>query len=110
MGEIFTLQVAEPYLNAGRTITTDNWFTSESLLKKLWNSNTFLVGTVRMKKFIPPVMFKLDKRRQEKTSIFLFSNNMMLASFKPKNEKTIALLAYPPNIPTQPLGISTNRR
>lgn len=70
--EYFTLYVAEPYLDAGRTVTTDNWFTSKNLPKKLWDRNTFLVGTIRKKPFIPPVMFKLDKRRKERTSIFLF--------------------------------------
>lgn len=93
VGEFYTLAVTEPYLGAGRTVTADNWFTSKDLLQQLWQRNTFLVGTCRKKPFIPKVMYKLERKRKPNTSIFLFSRNMMLTSFKAKMNKIVVMLS-----------------
>ena len=40
------MQLSEPYLNAGRTLVTDNFYTSIELANKLLDAHTHLVGTV----------------------------------------------------------------
>ncbi|XP_025407472.1 piggyBac transposable element-derived protein 2-like [Sipha flava] len=41
------LKLMEPYLNFGRTLYTDNWYSSVKLAEKLNQENTHLVGTLR---------------------------------------------------------------
>ena len=41
------LNLSQPYLNNGRTLVTDNFYTSVELANKLLQSRTHLVGTVR---------------------------------------------------------------
>lgn len=44
-----TMTLMEPYLDAERNFTMDNWFTSLPLLKELYTRNTTMVGTMRKK-------------------------------------------------------------
>lgn len=50
LGEFVTLKLAEPYLQRGRNITTDNVFTSIPLAEKLLAKKATLVGTIRSNK------------------------------------------------------------
>jgi hypothetical protein len=46
-----------PYLNKGRNVTTDNFFTSGSLAGKLKAKDTSIVGTIsRTRREIPAVL------------------------------------------------------
>ena len=47
LDEFVTLTLAEPYLERGRNITTDNFFTSIPLAQKLLARKTTLVGPVK---------------------------------------------------------------
>lgn len=47
LSEFVVTKLAEPYLGCGRNITTDNFFTSISLAKKLHAKKITLVGTIR---------------------------------------------------------------
>jgi Transposase IS4 len=42
------LRLSQPYLNAGRTLVTDNYFTSIELANKLLDMQSHLVGTLRV--------------------------------------------------------------
>jgi len=51
------MTLCEPYLNAGRTICTDNYYTSVPLARKLLQSETHLIGTLRAnRKYLPADM------------------------------------------------------
>lgn len=41
------MKPAEPFLNFGRTIVVDNWYTSIKLAEKLGRHNTYLIETSR---------------------------------------------------------------
>lgn len=41
------MEITNEYLNFGRTIYTDNWYTSVNLAYKLLEQNTYLDGTRR---------------------------------------------------------------
>ena len=48
------MKMCEPYLNAGRTVCTDNYYTSIPLARKLLQSETHLIGTLRAnRKYLP---------------------------------------------------------
>jgi len=58
------MDLAEDVSNAGRTVVTDNWYTSIHLAMRLIDSDTPLVGTVRKKQCGLPkavVLKKLEK-------------------------------------------------
>lgn len=41
------MRLSEPLLNCGRTLVTDNWYTSVDLAKQLLDKQTHLIGTLR---------------------------------------------------------------
>ena len=88
-----TMNLAQPFLDTGRNITMDNWFTSLPLAKDLFAKNTTVVGTIRKKPYIPSVMLGNDKNRPVNTSSFLFDQNTSLVSYKVKKNKTVMLLS-----------------
>ncbi|CEF59944.1 Hypothetical protein SRAE_X000168650 [Strongyloides ratti] len=50
LSEYVVMKLLKPYTMTGRTVTTDNFFTSYSLVLKLKSRNTSLVGTIRSNK------------------------------------------------------------
>lgn len=48
--ERIVLYLLDDLLNQGRTLITDNWYTSLQLAEKMLDSNTHLVGTIRKKR------------------------------------------------------------
>ncbi|KAJ8929353.1 hypothetical protein NQ314_017972 [Rhamnusium bicolor] len=54
------MSLCEPILDQGRTICTDNWYTSLQLAERLLDRNTYLVGTMRSnRKDIPQEVAKV---------------------------------------------------
>lgn len=47
VGINIVLELAEPFLNFGRTMIVDNWYTSIELTEKLGMHNTYLIETLR---------------------------------------------------------------
>ncbi|KAE9526178.1 hypothetical protein AGLY_013809 [Aphis glycines] len=47
VGSNIVMELAEPYLDNGRTIFVDNWYSSVELAELLQSRNTYLVGTLR---------------------------------------------------------------
>ncbi|CAH1980584.1 unnamed protein product [Acanthoscelides obtectus] len=41
------MSLFEPILDSGRTLVTDNWYTSVDLAKRLMDRQTYLIGTLR---------------------------------------------------------------
>ena len=55
--ESVVMQLMSPYLNKGRNVTTDNFFTSASLARTLKANDTSIVGTIsRTRREIPAVL------------------------------------------------------
>lgn len=80
--------------NTGRNITCDNLFTSVPLAESLLQKRLTLVGTMRKNKGeIPPLFVAKDKTRPVPSSIFGFSSNATLVSYKPKPAKIVVLLS-----------------
>jgi hypothetical protein len=58
----------------GRNVTTDNFFTSVDLANQLKNKTLTLFGTIKQNKIEIPQEFKPARQRDEKSSIFGFTN------------------------------------
>jgi hypothetical protein len=55
LSEIVVLRLVEPYLQKGRNVTTDNFFTSLKLAKQLKERKTSIVGTMnKQRRELPP--------------------------------------------------------
>ena len=86
-------RLVHPRINTGRTITTDNYFTSAELAEDLLGVQTTLVGTIRQnKKEIPPEL-QPDTHRPEQSSIFCFDRQLTLVSYVPKKAYAVILLS-----------------
>ncbi|XP_025418685.1 piggyBac transposable element-derived protein 4-like [Sipha flava] len=59
------LELSNPFLNSGRTIVTDNFYTSLPLANKLLENNTHLIGTLRSNRIRIPEIFKTKLRPGE---------------------------------------------
>lgn len=94
LSEFVVTKLAEPYLGCGRNITTDNFFTSISLAKKLLAKKTTLVGTIRAnRKELPKIAkAKKDKMTQFSTKLYR-SENCTLTIYKSKPNKKVLLLS-----------------
>lgn len=59
------MELCKPILRVGRTVCTDNWYTSVNLAKKLLDQQTHLVGTMRKnKKHVPKDITQATKMKK----------------------------------------------
>ncbi|KAL4103566.1 hypothetical protein QTP88_018927 [Uroleucon formosanum] len=71
--ETIVSDLCENYLNEGRTIVTDNFYTSVPLAEKMLSKNTHLVGTLRKnRRFLPKTVIG---KKIKKGEIFGLENN-----------------------------------
>jgi len=59
------LELSNPFLNAGRTIVTDNFYTSLPLANELLENNTHLIGILRSNRIRLSEIFKAKLRPGE---------------------------------------------
>ncbi|XP_041654135.1 uncharacterized protein LOC121516789, partial [Cheilinus undulatus] len=92
LGESVVLRLLEPYVGKGRSVTTDNFFTSLNMAKTLQHKHTSLVGTCnRSRRELPPAVQQQQKE--------LFSTKVLkhdratLTVYQGKPRKNVALLS-----------------
>lgn len=66
------LMLLEDCTDTGRTVTTDNWFTSLPLTNALREVGMNIVDTIKKKPYIPTIMNEVSKTRKTRTTAFLF--------------------------------------
>ena len=89
-------RLSAPYINKGRTITMDNFFTSCKLAEQMLQKKTTIIGTIRSNKPDLPKQFtnKTEiKKRDANSSKFCFDNHLTLISYVPKRNKNVLLLS-----------------
>lgn len=86
------LKLSEPYLNKGRNVTTDNFFTTNELAKKLKTRKTSMVGTVnRIRREIPQEIKKM-KAELYATSVLENDGNLLVV-YQGKRSKNVLVLS-----------------
>lgn len=103
--EAVIMQLVDPFLDNGRNITADNFFSSDRLVQRLWIRKTTFVGTLRSNsRSAPREALSIVNRSRGDTKIF-YSENMCLVSYWDKGQKPVLLLdsfnrhCSPPNDP-----------
>ena len=91
-GEVVTV-LAHPWLEKGRNITTDNYFTDHELAEQLYEKKTTLVGTVRRNRKFVPKKFREKKHLKLHHSLFGFQKNKMLMSYQGKKKQNVILMS-----------------
>lgn len=92
--EFVVMKLVEPYTMNGRTVTTDNFFTSISLALKLKSQKTSLVETLRTNKRELPKSCKLKKDGMARFSSLLYeSKGCTLTVYKSKPCKKVLVLS-----------------
>ena len=91
-GEAVVKQLIDPFLDNGRNVTLDNFFTSVHLADDLRARNTTLVGTVRRNNRSVPSVANDVTGRTKGDSRYYFSDSKMLCSFWDKGNKPVLLL------------------
>ena len=92
-GQRVVKDLAQHILGAGRNITVDNFFTDLKLAEELLAYKTTVVGTMRKSKTDILMSVMPDRKREEKSSIFGFTDSATIVSFVPKKGKSVVLLS-----------------
>jgi len=92
-GQELVKRLTQPWHRSGRNVTCDNFFTSTSLAEELLAVNTTVVGTMRSNKREIPAEMQKSRRREVKSSLFGFNDQLTLVSYVPKKNKAVILLS-----------------
>ena len=79
-------------LVVGRTVCTDNFFTSLSLLRELRARHLGLIGTMRMNRREIPSEF-CERRSVPGTSLFGFNEEATIVSYSAKQNRRVVLIS-----------------
>lgn len=91
LSETIVTSLCENYLNEGRTIVTDNFYTSVPLAETLLRQNTHLVGTLRKnRRFLPKTVIE---KKLKKGEIIGLENDSGIVVSKFKDKRDIHLLS-----------------
>jgi hypothetical protein len=82
----------KPFLNNGRHVTADNWFSSIKLTDRLLKNGSTYIGTVRKNKRGLPEFLKSTTERHHGDSEFAHNEAMLLVSFWDKGTSPVLLV------------------
>ncbi|KAK7881439.1 hypothetical protein WMY93_029848 [Mugilogobius chulae] len=91
LGESVVLKLVEPFMDKGRNVTVDNFFTSLSLANSLLRRNTSLVGTMNAaRRELPP---SAHQRAELFSSKVLKHGRTTLTIYQGKAKKNVCILS-----------------
>ncbi|XP_032402522.1 uncharacterized protein LOC116708688 [Xiphophorus hellerii] len=92
LSETVVMRLMEPFMDKGRTVTTDNFFTSLSLAQRLLSRKTTILGTVNERsREIPQSARQMD--RTEFTTQVFSTTGATLTVYAPKRKKAVYVLS-----------------
>ena len=92
VAENVVMKLMEPFMDKGRNVTTDNFFTSLSLAKRLLSRKTTLLGTVNKCRQEIPLSTRQMHRDLFTTQVFS-TTGATLTVYTPKRKKTVYVLS-----------------
>ena len=92
LADFVIMKLMDPYLNKGRNITCDNYFTSKILAEQLGGKKTSIIGTVDKKRREIPADVKKAKETLYDTCA-LKNGNMTLTVYQGKRKENVVILS-----------------
>ncbi|XP_027864911.1 uncharacterized protein LOC114139283 [Xiphophorus couchianus] len=92
LSETVVMRLMEPFMDKGRTVTTDNFFTSLSLAQRLLSRKTTILGTVNKRHREIPQSAKRKDRTEFTTQVFS-TTGATLTVYVPKRKKAVYILS-----------------
>lgn len=86
ISEKVVMELLQPYLNCGRTLYVDNWYSSVTLAQKLLDSNTYIVGTLRKKRKLNPPDVVTKKLKKGEKIARKNGNGVVVLKWKDKRD------------------------
>ncbi len=86
-------RLVAPWINSGRNVTMDNFFTSAELAEDMLGVKTTIVGTIRATRREVPGELAKNRQRDQYSSLFCFDRQLSLVSYVPKKGKAVVLLS-----------------
>jgi len=86
VGSKIVLELSEPYLDCGRTLYVDNWYTSIELAESLNDRQTHLVGTLRANRKSNPKDVTEKKLKRGEVISMRSSSNVLVLKWKDKRD------------------------
>ncbi|XP_046706113.1 uncharacterized protein LOC124386364 [Silurus meridionalis] len=93
LAENVVMNLMGPFLDDGRNVMTDDFFTSLSLLHRLLQRKTTLLGTVNKVRRELPQLAKNTAQREVFSTSVLRSGSVSLTIYAPKKNKTVCVLS-----------------
>lgn len=86
VGTNIVMELAEPFLNFGRIMIVDNWYTSIELAEKLGEHNTYLIGTLKSNRKSNPTEMIKNKLKKGEVCLLRSNTNVMILKWRDKRE------------------------
>ena len=88
VADYVVMRLMDPYLNKGRNVTTDNYFTSVNLAKQLKKKGTSIIGTMNKIRREMPATVRTMKDNLYSTKLYK-SGDMTLTVYQGKRKKML---------------------
>lgn len=85
--------LVRPFQRSGRNVTADRFYSSVDLCEELLAQGLTYVGTVMATRRHLPEEAKATEGREDQSSMFFWSENIMLTSYKKNRNKNVLLLS-----------------
>ena len=92
-GEVFTGALVEPFYRGGRTVTTDNFFTTVPLALSLAAEGMHLCGTIRPKPYIPKELYERRLKIKDSVAVFNYEHSITLQCQQVNPTKKVMILS-----------------
>lgn len=93
LGEHVVCTLMEPYRKSGLNVTTDNFFTSLRIAKRLLKDDITMVGTLRQNRCEVPSELKKKDVPLYSSRVLFSDDSIILLSYKAKKDKLVLLLS-----------------
>lgn len=99
-GECFALELSKPYKRNGRTVTTDNCFSSFPLALDLRKRGMEFLGTIRQKPYVPKELMSMKLKKGKSVTVYNYDKNDTSLSHQDSNNKQVQLFSTIHHQPT----------
>jgi hypothetical protein len=109
VGENVVKTLAEPFLNKGHCICTDNFFSSFNIAKQLVQNKTTFIGTMRRSRWELPAFVFLNLKLHDSCFYQNLSTGCVLTTYQCLSAKNVTILSTEVDNSNVPAQIEKNR-